>query len=71
VLEEYDSDKLFPVFGFGGIPIYAGAKETSHCFNLSGIPNPEVQGVAGIFNSYKAAVLGTTLSGPTYFGPIL
>jgi hypothetical protein len=56
VLEEYDSDKLFPVFGFGGIPTYAGSTQTSHCFNLSGIPNPEVHGVAGIFNSYKAAV---------------
>ena len=31
-LEHYDYDKLFPVFGFGGVP--PGATKVSHCFNL-------------------------------------
>ena len=36
ILEPYDYDKLFPVFGFGGIPQYMGETKLSHCFPLNG-----------------------------------
>lgn len=44
VLAHYDSDQMFPVWGFGAKlpPTYA----VSHCFPLNGREgNPEVQGV--------------------------
>ena len=43
----------------------------SHCFNLNGHPNPEVFGLEGLHETYKQALLGTELYGPTYFAPIL
>jgi hypothetical protein len=30
-----------------------------------------VEGLNGLFASYKVAINGTSMSGPTYFGPIL
>lgn len=38
VLEPYDSDRSFPVFGFGGVPRHMGAPSVSHCFAISGNP---------------------------------
>ena len=32
VVQEYDSDKLFPVFGFGGV--FFGKAGTKHCYAL-------------------------------------
>jgi len=48
ILENYDSDKMFPVFGFGGkIPMLLD--KVSHCFALNGnIFNPEVPGIGGV-----------------------
>ena len=48
ILENYDSDKMFPVFGFGGkIPMLLD--KVSHCFALNGnIFNPEVPGIEGV-----------------------
>jgi hypothetical protein len=41
ILENYDSDKKFPLYGFGGVcPM---DNKASHCFALNGnIFNPEV-----------------------------
>ena len=36
ILEPYDNDKNFPVYGFGGIPVFMGKKDVSHCFPLNG-----------------------------------
>ena len=36
ILESYDSDKSFPVYGFGGIPTFMGSNQVSHCFPLNG-----------------------------------
>ena len=43
----------------------------SHCFNLNGSLDPEVQGLEGIHETYKQALAGTELYGPTFFAPIL
>ena len=56
VLENYDYNQMFPVFGFGGIPRFTGATKVSHCFNLNGQPSPEVYGIEGIFQTYKMAI---------------
>jgi hypothetical protein len=43
ILESYDSDKSFPVYGFGGVPRYMGVNQVSHCFPLNGnLKNPEI-----------------------------
>jgi hypothetical protein len=43
VVEPYDSDRSFPVYGFGGIPRHMGQYKTNHCFAMNGNPtNPEI-----------------------------
>ena len=51
ILEEYDQDKHFPVYGFGGkVP---DCQAVSHCFALNGdIFAPECNGVPGIISTY-------------------
>ena len=71
ILEPYAFEQKFAVFGFGGVPRFAGGLTVSHCFNLSGTPDPTVQGLANMFGAYRKALSGTSLSGPTYFGPVL
>jgi len=46
-LQNYDTDKKFPVYGFGGK--CPGEIKASHCFALNGdIYNPECMGVEGV-----------------------
>ena len=72
ILEPYDYDRKFPVFGFGAKPRYMGIESVSHCFHLNGYENPEVEGVKGILESYRNAMYGgISLSGPTNFSPWL
>jgi hypothetical protein len=54
VLENYDSDKKFPLLGFGArVPFLLD--RVSHCFALNGdIFNPEVNGLQGVVEG-KAA----------------
>lgn len=43
ILEHYDDNKCFPIWGFGGIPRFMGDTEPNHCFPLNGDrANPEV-----------------------------
>jgi hypothetical protein len=61
ILEPYAFDRKFALFGFGGIPRFAGGTTVSHCFNLTGKPDPTVQGLAEMFQAYKHAILNTDL----------
>jgi len=71
-VEPYDFDKMFPVFGFGGVPRHMGINEVSHCFPVNGNPgNPEVFGIAGVVETYKRTIASINLNGPTYFAPLL
>jgi len=46
VIEPYDSDKLFPVYGFGGIPRYMGINAILHCFPINGNrADPKLHGI--------------------------
>lgn len=70
IVEPYDHDQKFPVFGFGGV--MAPNKSVSHCFPVNGNPgDPEVHGIQGVMNLYRQTLPGIKFSGPTYFGPIL
>ena len=70
VLEYYDSDKLFPTYGFGACA--QGSTTTSHCFPLNGNPTqPEVYGIQGVMEVYQNAIRSLRFSGPTLFEFIL
>lgn len=57
ILEQYDSDKLYPVYGFGAKNVTANSNTTSHCFALNGnIFDPEVQGIDGVVTAYQNAI---------------
>lgn len=71
VVQHYDSDKLFPAFGFGAKlpPDYQAAH---HDFALNFNPsNPYCQGIEGIVNAYRQVLPTLRLSGPTNFSPII
>ncbi|GBG84782.1 hypothetical protein CBR_g39159 [Chara braunii] len=67
VIEFYDTDRLFPAWGFGA---NLGAGVVSHCFNLNPL-NSEVAGVDGILEAYSRMVHSVSLAGPTLFAPVI
>jgi len=70
ILESYDYDKKYPVYGFGArLP---GEETVSHLFSLSkDKKNPYVIGVDGILECYKTTVATVEMFGPTYIAPII
>ncbi|TNV81618.1 hypothetical protein FGO68_gene13326 [Halteria grandinella] len=71
ILEPYAHDRKYALFGFGGIPMFTGASQVSHCFNLTGIYDPTVQGFAEMLNLYKSRVPNVCMNGPSYFSEVL
>ena len=70
VLSDYDDDKKYPVYGFGGIP--HRSRQTSFCFALNGNEeDPFIHTIPKVIEEYKEALNHTKLSGPTNFAPIL
>ena len=70
ILQNYDNDQKFPVYGFGGKD--PGTNTVSHCFALNGnIYAPEVYSVEGVVNVYKNAIQKCGLYGPTKFSGLL
>ena len=67
----YDSDQLIPAFGFGGVPLYTGTGEVSHCFHLNGSENSQWPSLQGLMDAYKFSLGNVKLYGPTLFGPCL
>ncbi|XP_020778827.2 copine-3-like isoform X1 [Boleophthalmus pectinirostris] len=70
VIQDYDSDKMFPAFGFGAqIP---PSWQVSHEFPLNFNPaNPFCAGVEGIVEAYRICLPQVKLYGPTNFSPII
>lgn len=72
VLEPYDTDKLIPVYGFGGMSPKLGYPSTNHRFPLSGDDdNPFALRTQGVLDLYEEALPKMRLSGPTYFAPTI
>jgi len=72
ILESYDYDKSFPVYGFGGIPLHMQQTTANHCFAVNGNPsNPSINYVYGILSEYRRTLPNIKLSGPTLFAPVL
>ncbi|KAG0016491.1 Copine-8 [Entomortierella chlamydospora] len=79
ILQCYDTNKRFPVFGFGG----RINGQVSHAFALNGNPSntdlfidcmigqPEVEGVEGVLSAYWNAHSFVELYGPTNFAPVI
>ena len=67
----YDSDKKFPVWGFGGSPRPGAPVE--HCFTLSDGSSSDgmCSGIAGVMRAYNSALQYVKLAGPTLFSQII
>jgi Copine len=65
IIETYDTDKKFGVFGFGA----RVDDHVNHCFALH--PDGDVDGVGGIMAAYTSSLATVELSGPTCLAPIL
>jgi len=70
VIQEYDTDKVFPVYGFGAkIP---PKMDVSHIFPINFKTNtPHCSGVRGVLDAYKTSLSHLELFGPTNFAPII
>ncbi|KAL7640170.1 UNVERIFIED_CONTAM: hypothetical protein RMT77_009584 [Armadillidium vulgare] len=71
IIEDYDSDKYFPVLGFGARqpPDYT---QVSHEFFVNGNPtSPFCYRVQGVIDAYYNCLHRVQLYGPTNFAPII
>jgi hypothetical protein len=54
ILNQYDSDNVYPFYGFGGAPTFMGKQEVSHCFPLNGnVRNPEIATIDRVLSTYQ------------------
>lgn len=68
ILLNYDSDKMVPMYGFGG----KIGGQISHCFHMNFDPrDPEVYGMEGVMHSYRNSLQAVELSGPTLFAQVI
>ena len=69
IIGYYDRDQIFPCYGFGGIP--KGQNSVSHCFNINFEESPDIYLIDNVIKAYKESFDKISLSGPTYFSPII
>lgn len=70
IIQDYDSDKMFPALGFGAKIPPNGV--VSHEFFLNGNPtDPYCSGVEGILQAYYDCLQRVQLYGPTNFEPVI
>ncbi|XP_053325492.1 copine-9 [Spea bombifrons] len=70
IIQDYDSDKLFPAYGFGAKMPPDG--KISHEFPLNGdIENPNCVGIQGVLEAYFKSLRTVQLYGPTNFASVI
>ncbi|RXN20372.1 copine-8 isoform X2 [Labeo rohita] len=70
IIQDYDSDKMFPALGFGAKLPPDG--RISHEFALNGNPqNPYCNGIEGVMEAYYQSLKSVQLYGPTNFSPVI
>uniref|UniRef100_A0A8C0VI09 Copine-5-like n=1 Tax=Cyanistes caeruleus TaxID=156563 RepID=A0A8C0VI09_CYACU len=70
IIQDYDSDKMFPALGFGAKVPPDG--HVSHEFPLNGdASNPACCGIAGVLEAYQRSLRRVQLYGPTNFAPVV
>ncbi|GLD70118.1 copine-4-like isoform X2 [Lates japonicus] len=70
ICQDYDSDKMFPAFGFGARipPDYKVSHDFAVNFNED---NPECAGIQGVVEAYQSCLPKLQLYGPTNIAPII
>ncbi|XP_034718586.1 copine-3-like isoform X2 [Etheostoma cragini] len=70
IIQDYDRNKMFPVFGFGAqVP---PSWQVSHEFPINFNPaNPFCAGIEGVVQAYRQCLPQLKLWGPTNFSPII
>ncbi|XP_030062337.1 copine-4 [Microcaecilia unicolor] len=70
ICQDYDSDKMFPAFGFGARipPEYKVSHDFAVNFNED---NPECAGIQGVVEAYQSCLPKIQLYGPTNIAPII
>ncbi|KAM6450866.1 copine-4 isoform 1-T1 [Liasis olivaceus] len=74
ICQDYDSDKMFPVYGFGARipPDYKVGEQVSHDFAINfNEDNPECAGIQGVVEAYQNCLPKLQLYGPTNIAPII
>jgi len=69
IIQDYDSDKMFPALGFGARIPPDG--KVSHEFFLNLTSDPYCNGVDGILAAYHQSLYNVQLYGPTNFSPVI
>jgi hypothetical protein len=70
IVQDYDSDKMFPALGFGARIPPTG--QVSHEFFLTLDPSqPYCQGIDGVLAAYYNSLHNVQLYGPTNFSPVI
>uniref|UniRef100_A0A3B4U179 Copine family member 9 n=1 Tax=Seriola dumerili TaxID=41447 RepID=A0A3B4U179_SERDU len=70
IIQDYDSDKLFPAYGFGAKLPPDG--KVSHAFPLnSNTENSNCVGIDGVLEAYFQSLRTVQLYGPTNFAPVI
>lgn len=70
IIQDYDSDKMFPALGFGAKLPPDG--RISHEFALNGNPqNPYCAGIDSVMEAYYQSLKSVQLYGPTNFSPVI
>jgi hypothetical protein len=70
IVQDYDSDKMFPALGFGARVPPSG--QVSHEFFLSLDPQqPYCHGIDGVLAAYYNSLYNVQLYGPTNFSPVI
>ncbi|XP_039858886.1 copine-9-like isoform X1 [Simochromis diagramma] len=70
IIQDYDSDKLFPAYGFGAKLPPDG--KISHAFPLNfNSENPNCVGIEGVLEAYFQSLRTVQLYGPTNFAPVI
>lgn len=69
IIQDYDSDKLFPALGFGA---RMSDNSVHHDFALNFNPsNPNCNGIKGVLDAYYYSLKNVQLYGPTNFSPVI
>ncbi|XP_019910894.2 copine-9 [Esox lucius] len=70
IIQDYDSDKLFPAYGFGAKLPPDG--KISHAFPMNfNSENPNCVGIEGVLEAYFQSLRTVQLYGPTNFAPVI
>ncbi|KAK7873916.1 hypothetical protein R5R35_012930 [Gryllus longicercus] len=70
IIQDYDSDKMFPVLGFGARLPPDGRVSHEFFVNMDST-NPYVQGIEGVLMAYRNCLTQIQLYGPTNFAPVI